>query len=310
MRFPRPALYGVGGVGLAGLVSWTILSHWPEGDPDGARRAAAVWRRLADRIDTNSSMSGRVAKIVWTEQPSEGSEAFRRAWTGEAGGRPPGGLAGYPAQVSAYCRRVAEACEAYAEAIEVARRGIWALVVSSYLQYMFACSWPFIGPGPAAMAKWLSDRVIKKMRASILLRVLDNTVTRIAVEKLSSYTLGSATFALGDEAISLGTRAAFGVDQGSVSDNAMSTLKDFAACMVFFGVWDVTKVGRVGKLFPANDLGDFASFYVGSLSYTVAYKLENGETGWDALPTWDQFLAKLLVGTAQRSKTPPPAPAT
>jgi hypothetical protein len=74
--------------------------------------------------------------------------------------------------------------------------------------------------------------------------------------------------------------------------------------MVFFGVWDLTKLGPMAKVFRNNDAGDFASFYVGSTAYTVAYNAENGKTGSDMLPTMSQLMGKLLIGMAQRGKDP------
>jgi hypothetical protein len=263
-----------------------------------------VWRALGERIDDNSVMSDRFAERVWTEHPSRGSQAFKAVWKGEKTGGPPGGVAGYPAQVSAYCRRVAEGCEAYAEAVDTARRAVKVMALTSYSQLLLAASWPWIGARTAALSKWLLDRLAKKIQAGILLKLLENAVAKIALEKLTSYTIGSAVFALGDEALALGSKAAFGADTGSVKDNAMTTLKDFAACLVFFGVWDLTKIGRVGKAFPENDVGDFASFYVGSTAYTVTYNLEDGKTGTDVLPTYEQFISKLLIGTSQRGKDP------
>ncbi|GAA3812139.1 hypothetical protein GCM10022226_36000 [Sphaerisporangium flaviroseum] len=310
MRFGRPALYPVAGAGMAAFVSAMILADWPEGDPAGAREAAAVWRSLGARIDANTTVTGKVAERVWREHPSQGAEAFHRYWTAGGSGGPPGGVIAYPPQVAAHCRRVAEACEGYADAVEATRHALRVLAVTSYLQLMFAGSWPWIGARTAALSKWLVDRLYKKVQAQVLLKLLENTVMKLVVTKFIGYTVGSATFALGDEALAAGTKVAFGDDPGSVSENALATLKDFAACMVFFGVWDLTKLGPMAKVFRNNDAGDFASFYVGSTAYTVAYNAENGKTGSDMLPTMSQLMGKLLIGMAQRGRDPgyPAAP--
>ncbi|MFC4584698.1 WXG100-like domain-containing protein [Sphaerisporangium corydalis] len=304
MKLGRSALYPAAGTGMAAFVALTILSEWPEGDADGARQAAAVWRSLAGRLDANATTTGGVAERVWTANPSAGSEAFRAFWSSGGSGAPPGGVAAYPPQVSAYCRRVAEACEGYATAVETTKHALQVLSVISYTQLMFACSWPWVGARVTLLSEWLLQRLYKKVQATVLLKFLSNAVMKIVMDKLVRYTVGSATFALGDEALALGTKVSFGDDVGSFGDNASSTLKDFAACMVFFGVWDLTKVGPMTKVFRNNDAGDFASFYAGSSAYTVAYNVESGKTGTDVLPTMSQLMSKLLIGTAQRGKDP------
>lgn len=324
MKLGRGALYPAAGMGMAAFAATMILSDWPEGDPDRARQAAAIWRSLGESIDANATATGHVAERVWTDHPSQGSDAFHRFWSaggpggadarrrpdggpegpGGVSGGPAGGVAAYPPQVSAYCRRVADACEGYAEAVEAARHALEVLAVTSYAQLMFASSWPWIGARTALRAQWLVDRLYKKVQAQVLLKLLENAVMKIVMEKLAGYTLGSATFALGDEALVVGTKLAFGDDVGSFSDNANATLKDFAACMVFFGVWDLTKLGPMTKVFRNNDVGDFASFYAGSTSYTMAYNFLDGKTGTDILPTMRQFIGKLLIGTAQRGRDP------
>ncbi|WP_248961038.1 WXG100-like domain-containing protein [Sphaerisporangium perillae] len=304
MRLGRSMLYPAGGAGIVGFVAWTILSEWPEGDPEGARDAATVWRALATKIDTNTVTTDAAATAVWTHHPSQGSEAFREFWRADGTAASPKGVSAVPPAMSAYCRRMAEACEGYAEAVEQARQALRVMAVTSYAQLMLAASWPWIGAQGAALTKWLVDRLYKKVQAQFLLKLLETTIMKIVVEKLAGYTVGSAIFALGDEAIAVGTKVAFGEDLGSFEENASSTLKDFAACLVFFGVWDLTKLGPMRKVFRDNDLGDFASFYAGSSAYTVAYNLENGKQGTDVLPTPSQLISKLLIGTSQRGKDP------
>ncbi|WP_424535188.1 hypothetical protein ACOZ38_34245 [Sphaerisporangium viridialbum] len=300
----RWALYPAGTSGIAAFVAAMILSDWPEGDPDGAREAGKVWRKLAARIDANTTDTDAIAKKVWQEHPSQGSEAFRRYWSVGGFGSPPGGVVAYPPQVSAYCRRVAEACEEYAEAVETARRALKVAALTSYAQLMLAASWPWVGAQGAALSKWLVDRLYKKVQAQVLLKLLENATMKIVITKLTGYAVGSGIFALGDEALALGARAYYGEDLGSFSDNASATFKDFAACMVFFGLWDATKLGRLGKVFPENDLGDSASFLFGSTAYTVTLNLEDGKTGWDVMPTMQQMLTKSLIGLAQRGRDP------
>ncbi|MDH2425941.1 hypothetical protein [Sphaerisporangium sp. TRM90804] len=304
MRLSRGMLYPAGGAGIAGFISTMLLVQWPEGDPDGARQAAAVWRSLAQKIDANSVTTGALAEKVWKDHPSQGSEAFRSLWRGGGSAAAPGGVSAAAPLLSDHCRRMAAACEEYAEALDTTRRALKVMAATSYLQLMFAASWPWVGARSTALTKWLIDRLHKKLQAQILLKLLQTTVMKIVTEKLAGYTVGSAVFALGDETIALGARAAFGEDLGSVSGNVTATLKDFAACLVFFGVWDLTKVGPMRKVFRDNDAGDFASFYVGSNAYTVTHNLENGKSGTEVLPTPSQLISKLFIGISQRGRDP------
>ncbi|GII75342.1 hypothetical protein Sru01_03240 [Sphaerisporangium rufum] len=293
----RSALFPAAAYGIAGFVQFTIMADWPDGDPDGAREAAVVWRSLGDQIDRIGQDATRVASRVWTEHPSQGTEAFQAVWQGA----PSGGVGTYPREVANYCRRVAQGCEDYADALESAQRALRAMAYASWAQLLFAASWPWTG---SLFAKWLIDRLHRKVVAQVLLRALERTLGKIVTSKMESYVVGSAVFALGDEALAVAARGVNGVDQGSLGDNALATLKDFGACLVFFGVWDLTKLGPMQKVFRNNDLGDYASFYAGSTAYTIAYNVESGKTGTDVLPTTSQLVAKLLIGTGQRGKDP------
>ncbi|MFC4529507.1 hypothetical protein [Sphaerisporangium dianthi] len=304
MTFARWMLYPAGGAGIAGFVASMILVQWPDGDPGGARDAAKVWRSFAGKIEANTTVTGHLAQRVWTEHPSQGSEAFHAFWSTAGSAGAPGGVSAVPPALSAYCRRMAEACDGYAEALDKTRDALRVMALTSYAQLMLAASWPWIGAQTAALSRWLVDRLYKKIQAQVLLKLLETALARLVVEKLAGYTVGSAVFALGDEALALGAKAAFGQDLGSFSENATTTLKDFAACLAFFGVWDLTKLGPMRKVFRDNDAGDFASFYVGSNAYTVVYNMENGKSGTEVLPTPSQLIAKLLIGTSQRGKDP------
>ncbi|GAB2445052.1 WXG100-like domain-containing protein [Streptosporangium sandarakinum] len=315
MRLGRPALYPLGLTGMAGLVAHDLYEHWPEGDPEGARAAAAVWRSLGERVRGAARTLDPVAARMWHDHPGQGSTAFRRFWQGgllavaalPAGGRDEGvrlSFEEYAGTVVAHCELTAEACEGYAEAVEATRHALKVLAATSMAQLAFAGSWPWLGgPGTAAV-KWAAERLYRRIRARLIGQLLERHVAQIVREKAATYVAGSAFFALGDTALSIGTKAAFGDGPGSFEDNAVATMKDFASCLVFFGVWDLTKVGPLSRVFRNNDLGDFASYYVGSTSYTVTYNALSGETGTDLAPTPEQLAGKLFIGTAQRGKAP------
>lgn len=312
MRLNRSALFPLGAAGMMGIVLNDIYRRWPEGDPDGARRAAAVWRSIGALVATSQGDMERQAARVWQNNPSEGSDAFRAFWAGGLFSSLPSGAQGptarfsfpdYAEAVTAHCERTAEACEEYAEAVEATQHALKVLAATEVAQLLFAGAWPLVGgPGSAAI-KWAADKLRRQYQVEYLMMLFQRYVAEIVRKKMANYAAGSAFFALGDTTISIGAKAAFGDGPGSFEDNATMTMKDFAACLVFFGVWDLTRVGPLGKVLD-NDAGNFASFYIGSNSYTVASNAMNGESGKDLLPTLKQVLVKAMVGTMQGAKTP------
>ncbi|WP_406312751.1 hypothetical protein OHA77_29960 [Streptosporangium sp. NBC_01639] len=312
MRLNRSALFPLGAAGMMAIVLNDIYQRWPEGDPDGARQAAAVWRSIGTLVATSQEDMESQAMRVWRDNPGEGSDAFRAFWSGGLFSPLPSGAQGptarfsfpdYAEAVTAHCERTAEGCEEYAEGVEATQHALTVIAATEIAQLTFAGAWPLVGgPGTAAI-KWAADKLRRQYQIEYLMMLFQRYVAKIVREKLANYAAGSAFFALADTTISIGTKAAFGDGPGSFQDNAAMTMKDFAACLVFFGVWDLTRVGPLGKALD-NDAGNFASFYIGSNSYTVAYNAMDGKSGTDLLPTLKQLMAKAAVGTMQGAKTP------
>ncbi|MER5320444.1 hypothetical protein [Streptosporangium roseum] len=306
----RGALAGVGMTGLMGYVLYDVYQRWPKGDPDKARDAAAVWRSVGALVSTSSGDIQPVAMRVWRDHPSAGSEAFRAFWSGGLFSSMPAGVQGpnpsfsfadYAEAVAAHAERVAEACEEYAEVVDAARHALMVIATTSMAQLAFAGAWPWVGGPGAAAIKWAAEKLRRQYQIDYLMMLLQRYVSEILRKKMAEYMAGSAFFALADTTLAIGAKAAFGDGPGSFEDNAVMTLKDFASCLVFFGVWDITRVGPLGKKLD-NDLGDFASFYIGSNAYTVANNAMSGKEGTDLAPTLNQLISKLMVGSVQRGK--------
>src|ERR1044072_1273507 len=87
----RGAIYGVGSVGIAAFVFKMLAGDYPDGDPAKARQAAAVWARLAERLEQSQSRTYPFAEAVWKRNGGEGIEAYKKAVTDGLYPNPPAG---------------------------------------------------------------------------------------------------------------------------------------------------------------------------------------------------------------------------
>ncbi|MCG5220527.1 WXG100-like domain-containing protein [Streptosporangium soli] len=287
----RSAMVG-GGTAAGTFVTAMLAVQWPEGDPDKLRRAADIWDGLAQKIDQSLVGADGAASRVWTKNAGPGVEAFRKMWTGT--------FAPYPGTVSAHCRRVAEACRTYAETIETIRHVLIVLAIQAWVNIMFTIAWGWATAGiSAAVQKQIMDRFFKQ-RAWVAKRIFRMQVEKI-LQKSFYYTLDSIGYAGGQQILQWGVYSASGVrrdltgnDVTGTGENSVQFLRGFAANMAFDGVWDLTKLGPAGRLFPVNRFGDFLSRMAGSTTYTVVDNLQQGMAG-DPLPTWEQMISKLIA---------------
>ncbi|MFD1936330.1 MULTISPECIES: hypothetical protein [Nonomuraea] len=264
------------------FVGIMLLVQWPEGDPDKAREVAAVWRRIATRVDSSLRDLDEVAEAVWKTNSGAGVDAFEDYWKDR--------LKPYPPQVSAYVRGLAKVCDDYADVLDDTQRKILQMAIISYLEMLMFMAWPEIG----AMTNWIARRAMRRVQAKLLLR-------------LGEYVSGSLFYAIADQVIVDGVKLSFGDDIGSLSDNLTAMGKNFAAALVFYSV-DPANFKRVEKILPKNaDLNKYVVFLAGSSVFTVTANALNrpGDILDDPaslLPTWQQMISKLLVGAGQLGK--------
>ncbi|WP_433243084.1 hypothetical protein ACQPYK_39225 [Streptosporangium sp. CA-135522] len=342
MKFPlnlsptaRGALSGAAAVGLAGFNLYDIYEKWPEGDPDKAREAAVIWRSIAQAVrESAGDVQPRVTR-VWRDHPSAGSEAFRAFWEGglfssvlppgAQGPNPSFSFQDYAKAVAEHAEHAAEACEEFGRALDAIRHTLEVMAATALAQSALAGAWPWVGGPGSAAVKWVAERLRRRYQLEYLMLLLEKYINdilrklmtkklagkmvaeRVVANKAAEYAAGSAFFAGADTTLAVGTRLSFGDGFGPGKDNATATMKDFAACLVFFGVWDLTRLGPLGKALD-NDLGDFASFYIGSNAYTVANNAMSGKDLGHMAPSMDQLISKVLTGSVQQGKLPDRSP--
>ncbi|WP_214323110.1 WXG100-like domain-containing protein [Nonomuraea sediminis] len=270
-------------MGVSAFVMWQLLEKLPDGDPDEVREAARVWRRVADRIDQSSRDMGPVAANVLKDNNAPG---FAGYWNED--------FAPFPPHASAYIRRLADALDNYAELLWHTQKTIIEMAIISYLEMLMFMLWPEIGAGPI---KWAAERLKKRAKAKLLKKILERYATSI---------VGSAFFAVADQVIVDGVKLSFGQPLDSWGDQFKTMAKNFAACMVFYGV-DQKKLKFLSKILPKSEQWNkYGEFMYGSVMFTTAGNLLNDPGAvtdpWHLLPTWQQMIGKFMVGAGQRGE--------
>lgn len=294
----RGAVYGFGAVGIAAFVFKMLAVDYPDGDPAKARQAAAVWARLAERIEQSQNRTYPFAETVWKRNGGEGIEAYKKAVT--AGLYPDPPALGYAEKLARRCRENSKACEEYAEVIETARHAYWTLAIANFASFIFITTFPWQAAVAGEITKWL----MRRAEATMLAKLLEHSVAKIVLTKLTEYTIGSTFFAVGDVTAVAGVKKLRGEDPGSWGDNAKQGLKEFAASVAFYGAYDA--FAPVSSAVTKNvDVQMFANrMFGGSFGYGPTYDALNGESGGDLWPTWKQTLGRMLLYFTMAHKAP------
>ncbi|MEW9550689.1 hypothetical protein [Nonomuraea sp. NPDC050783] len=285
----RASIYGLGALGIAGFVFKMLAVDYPEGDPAKARQAAEVWARLAERIEKSPDRTFPAAAAVWRKNSGDGVDAYTRTVT--EGLYPPPPEVAYTARLAQRCRQNSQACAEYAEVIETARHTYWTLALANFASFIFISTFPW----QAGTAYQITQFLMRRAQAGMLARLLEHSVARIVLSKLTEYTIGSAFFALGDVGVVAGVKALRGDDPGSLKENATQAMKEFAASVAFYGVFDAA-MPLASRISGNADVQYFLSRMAGgSIGYGPSYDAMNGEEGTDLLPTWKQTLGRILL---------------
>jgi hypothetical protein len=285
----RASIFAFGTLGLAGFVYKMLAVDYPEGDPDKARHAAAVWARLADRIEKSPDQTYPAAESVWRKNEGDGVEAFKKAIT--AGLYPQPEANGYAAKLAKRCRDNSEACLAFAETLTTARHTYWTLAMANFASFAFISTFPW----QAGAAYQITQILIRRAQARLLAKLLEHTIARIVLSKLTEYTIGSLFFAVGDVAVVAGVKAARGEDPGTLKENSTQALKEFAASVAFYGVFDAA-APLARKATSNADVQNFLNRMAGgSIGYGPSYDAMNGQSGEELIPTWKETLGRMLL---------------
>ncbi|TDE31063.1 hypothetical protein E1295_40420 [Nonomuraea mesophila] len=292
----RASILGFGTLGLAGFVFEMLAVDYPHGDPEGARMAAAVWDRLAERIESSPKRTFPAAQAVWRHNGGDGVDAYKRAVTAEL--FPEDESEGYAARLARRCRHNAEACREFADIIDTVRHTYRTLALANFASFVYIATFPW----QAGAAYQVTQFLMRRAQAGMLAKLLEHSVAKIVLSKLTEYSLGSAIFAIGDVSVMAGVKALRGEGAGSFQDNASLALKEFAASVAFYGVFDAT--APLMKKVSANPdvqyfLGRLAG---GSIGYGPTYDALSGEDGTDLAPTWKETIGRTLLYFAMAHK--------
>ncbi|MEU4409607.1 hypothetical protein AB0F88_34285 [Streptosporangium sp. NPDC023963] len=307
---PVKTAMGAGSIGGAAFVTSMLGVSWPEGDPDKLRAAADIWEGLADTIERTGNDANGVAEQVWKNNGGASVQEFRALWTGK--------FFPYPGEVAKFCRAIAQACRDYAHAVEVTRYVLIVLAIQAWVNMVFTVAWGWGTAGiGAAVQKQIMDRFFKG-RA-----ILQMKLFKISVEKIiynSFYYLGdSLGYAGGQQALQWTIFKAAGVEKDltgndvtGAGENFKQFARGFASNMAFNGAYDLTKLNSVSA--PLSKLGsslniptsnqavnNLLSRLVGSGMYTVTDNTLQGNPG---MPSWDQWISKLIVHGSRTAKPP------
>jgi hypothetical protein len=284
----RGAIYGAGVVGIAAFVFKMLSVEYPDGDPAKARQAAAVWARLAERIEQSQNRTYPFAEAVWKRNGGEGIEAYKKAVTAALYPNPP--ALGYADKLAQRCRQNSKACEEYAEVIGKAQHAYWTLALANLASFLFITTFPW----QAGAAYQLTQFLMRRAEAGLLAKLLEHNIARIVLSKLTEYSIGSAFFAVGDVGVVAGVNALRGEDPGSWGDNGKQMLKEFTASVAFYGAFDAA-MPAARAMSKNADVQYFISRMAGGVAYGATYDALNGESGTDLIPTWKQTLGRVLL---------------
>ncbi|WP_336210964.1 WXG100-like domain-containing protein [Nonomuraea sp. LPB2021202275-12-8] len=285
----RASIYGFGVVGITGFVFQMLAVDYPEGDPAKAREAAAVWARLAERIEQSPDETFPAAQSVWKKNAGDGVDGFKSAVTAGLYTQPP--EAAYTARLAHRCRQNSEACTAFADLIEAARHAYWTLALANLASFLYITTFPW----QAGTAYQITQFLMRRAQAGMLAKLLEHNIARIVLSKLTEYTIGSAFFAVGDVSVVAGVKALRGDDVGTFRDNATQAFKEFAASVAFYGVFDAA-APLTAKATKNLDVQYFLNRLAGgSLGYGPTYDLLNGQEGAELVPTAKETLGRVLL---------------
>jgi hypothetical protein len=285
----------VGG-NLALFVFSMLAAEYPEGNPAGARQAGQAWSELATAIAASAENGDDAARAVWTNNAGESIRAFRSFWESHNWPSPP--ALGRPAELVAFCKRVGEACEDYAHLVENAQHTYWSLALANYASLLFISTFPW----QASAAYEITQILMRRAEAGILAKLLESAVARTVLAKLTEYSIGSAFFSVGDVAVVDLVKAWRGDDVGSFDDNVNEVLKQFAASVAFYGMFDVAV--KPASMITANkDVQYLVSRMAGgTVGYGPTYGALSGKRGDDLVPTTKDTILRTIIYTTMAHK--------
>ena len=255
-----------------------FLVEWPEGDPDGARKAAGYWRDIAARVNESLTTTSHAAGALGKQNKGKGVAAFETFFVGE--------MTPFPLDVSSYATNIAKACDDYADLLERVQHALIVMKLIQLTEDVIFCLWPEI-----SAEAYFFNKELRRKQAGFLLRLLKSFIE-------------SSWFVVLDQVVKAGWHGAFG-DGIAWSKMPMDALKTLIGAMVFYQI--------DGRNFGLGTRGADAiwkrvtAYWVGSNLFTdtVVAEQDPGKIKDDPLsffdPSLDVFtqLRKLILPFAQ-----------
>ncbi|MEV4161143.1 hypothetical protein [Nonomuraea dietziae] len=269
----------------------------PEIPPGQLRRAAEIFRKLADDLDGGTKPEGGIADraddaavSVWQANSGEAVDAFKKLYTER--------IAPFPPAFARDCRVLAVGCDAYASLVEEVRRRL-AEIDDAIMQVLWVVAFQPLTTALYAVAKaWAAVQIVRFAKlAQALKSLFAMKAAQILRMAFPSYVLTTLNYALIDggayAAGSIGagvtSKAAWGVPVGSVKENAEDFGVIVGANTGYIVGYDTAKLAMPG---PAGRGSEMAARLIGSgFGYTPTENAIKGEE--DLGPAPEQWVSKL-----------------
>ncbi|MEU6996972.1 hypothetical protein [Nonomuraea sp. NPDC046570] len=299
------AMLAGGVVSLIGLKIYAGVTA-PEISPDKLRKAAEIFKKLADELDNPKDgvtlKADNAAVLVKENNAGPAIDVFYRIYSER--------VALFPLAFAQDCRVIAAGCEAYAKLVEDVRKGYYELenMILQVLwlvafQPMTTALYAFAQARATAQIAWIV-KMAHALRASFgagAARIFGLAVPKYLMTTINYAVVDGAAYATGAIGLNMSAKAANDQPIGSVGDNATDFANITAANAAYIGAYDAAKLPLRG-LPPTRSAELYARLVGSGGGFTPAYTALNGDA---AMPTWEEWSEK-VTGHGLRAVIFPP----
>lgn len=284
----------------------------PEIPADELRKAAEIFRQLADDLDGGGDESkeggvaghaDRAAASVWNNNGGEAVDAFTELYTRN--------IMKFPHAFAQDCRVIAAGCDAYATLVEDVNKRL-AEIEKAIMQLLWLVAFQPLTTALYGVAQAMTTlqvmRLVKIAQALKLSfgvsasRILQLAFPKYVLTFLNYAAIDGAAYAAGAIGIDKTVDAAYGLPLGSSGDTAAEFGKITAGNTAYIVGYDLAKLGIRG---PATRGTEAAARLIGSgFGYTPVYNALDGDD--DAIATTPEQWASKLEGHGLRALIFPP----
>jgi hypothetical protein len=266
----------------------------PEIPPDELRKAAEVFRQLANDLDDPKTgvegSADKAASSVWEHNGGEAVDAFAKLYITN--------IMFFPAAFARDCRVIAVGCEAYAQLVEDVNKR-FAEIEKAILQLLWLVAFQplttaLYGVAQAMAAVQMARLVrvaqaLKMLFGSSAARILQMAFPKYVLTTLNYAAIDGAAYASGSLAIDKSVDYTYGLPLGTPGENASEFGKIVAGNTGYVLGYDVAKLGLRG---PATRGGELAARLFGSgFGYTPVKSALDGDG--EIMTTPEEWASKL-----------------